>query len=337
MTNYSIIVETENLSAADAERLWACLASVERAIENCAAPDEVIVFDTGRAPPEILQKIQDHFPWLTVHTMPEGQGYYDCKMYGARITTADILVLADSDCEYSVDWLGSLLEPFTDPAIAVVAGETRIEGSGPYALATAITYPFEGFSRENGPSPSNGYYANNVAFRRTVLLDVPIPDYLPSYRNACHVHSIELRHRGIQIVRQPRSQANHAAPENVHHFITRFFLSGADRAVRKRCHVVDDAPKIAPSSGGIIGKIWRRTRRRLANDPGQWIFLPIALLIAGSAWVLEAAGLVVGYLFPDTVIRLISKMDGVSRPTVAEARSNHRLAETRRTGYRAAK
>lgn len=334
--DYSIIVETENLSAADADRLWACLASIETAIENYSAPNEAIVFDTGKAPADLLKKIDERFPWLKIRRAPDGQGYYDCKMYGAHMATGDVIVLADSDCQYNADWLRYLVEPLADPHIGLVAGETGIQGSGAYALAIAMTYPFDGFSHAAAPDLANGYYANNVAFRRTLLLDVPIPDYLPAYRNACYVHGIELRHRGVKILRQPRSRASHARPENLSHFITRFFLSGTDRTVRKRCSVVDDAPKIETSSGSIIGKIWRRSRRRLTNDPREWLSLPIALLIAGSAWALEAAGLVIGYLFPDTVIRLISKMDGVNRPSVAEARANHRLAIQQRPGSEAA-
>jgi hypothetical protein len=323
MTDYSIIVETENLSAADSDRLWGSLLSIEKSFQNYHAPQEVIVFDTGKAPPALLKAIHDRFSWLSVRQMPLGKGYYDCKMHGARSVTADIVVLADSDCLYNDDWLRSLLEPFSNPDVALVAGETAMQGAGAYALAMAISHAFDGFSNESNPSPSGGYYANNVAFRRSFLLEIPIPDYAAAYRNTCYIHSIALRHRGAVILRQPGSRALHANPENLHQFVFRFLMSGADKGVRRRCGIFDDAPKIASSYEGLLGMTSMRLRRSLANNPGQWRFLPIGLAIAGGAFALEASGLAFGYFFPDAAIRVMSRMDNVDRPTVDEVRSHH--------------
>lgn len=93
MTSYSIIVETDNLSAADSGRLQACLHSIEKSIARQPVPNEVMVFDTGKAPPELLREVQRRFPWLSVRQAGPGVGYYGCKMLGARAASSDVIVL----------------------------------------------------------------------------------------------------------------------------------------------------------------------------------------------------------------------------------------------------
>lgn len=333
MTNsYSIVIETENLSLADSACLWACLDSVQSAIDRVAPPAEALLFNTGDISPSMVAMLEKRYPWVSLVNSPPGKNYYEIKMQGARLATADLVVFVDSDCRYNEDWLAGLLEPFVDPNIRVVAGETAFTDPGPYGLALAIAHSFDGFSGRSDLYPVNNYYANNVAFRRSVLLDLPIPTRLPLYRHGCSAHCVELRRRGEHIWAQPRSRAMHAAPEGIQHFFWRFLLFGRDRAVRSRIGLLDDAPKPGGGKSGVIAVVKMRLERSLKLQPAQRKWIPAASLIVLAAFVLIRTGQVLSRFRPQLAIDYFSTLENLDYPTIDDYKESILSGATSESG-----
>jgi hypothetical protein len=318
VNSYSVVIETENLSMADNACLWDCLDSLQVAIAKTAPPLEAWLLNTGDVSPAMMATLAEKYPWVTLVQSPPGENYYETKMRGALLSTSAIVVFADSDCTYNPDWLVGLLEPFEDNRVRIVAGETGFCDAGPYGLALSIAHSFDGYSEKNSLYRVNNYYANNVAFRRSVLVDLPIPLRLPLYRHSCSAHCMELRRRGETIWAQPRSRAAHASPEGLSHFYWRFLLFGRDRAIRARLQLIDDAPKVDADKTGVIHVVSRRLGRALRFRPTQWMWIPAASFIVLIAFILIRVGQVLSRLNPQLAIEHFGSIEGVRYPTMAE-------------------
>ncbi|MEB3292082.1 MAG: glycosyltransferase [Synechococcales bacterium] len=226
--SFSLILETENLETSDVQGLLQSMASLAAQDPSPALANEVLLIDSGDTPPELLAQLQSYYPWLQVKTAPPGTEYYAAKMLGAEWVTGEIVLYYDSDCIYAPDWLSTMLQPFQDPAIQIVAGETTTNGVGIYGTAMALTYIFPQYSNDRQLTPTDQYFLNNVAFRRQVLLQLPIPTQLPLYRGNCVLHAHQLLEQGYQIWRQPKARSLHAPPNGFNHFFWRFLLIGHD-------------------------------------------------------------------------------------------------------------
>ena len=180
--SYSLIIETANLSLADLDGLRETLDSL--AVQTLPVQNacEVLLADSGDVPPDSLQQTLRTYPWVRPMGLPEGTGYEELKMAGANASSGELIVFADGDCLYERTWLEALLAPFSDPSVSIVGGETAINSAGPYGLAVAIASSFPARARSDNPYQSDRYHLNNVAFRRRVLQDVPIPSRQPCYR-----------------------------------------------------------------------------------------------------------------------------------------------------------
>jgi len=318
---YSVVLETANLSFVERDSLWQCLDSIQAAIQKVSPPESVLLYAGGEICADTLAALRARYAWVTVIPVEAGTSYYGMKMEGARKSNTDVIVMADSDCTYNQDWLAGLLEPFENPDVQVVAGETTFGRPGPYSLALAISFAFDGYSDRQELYPVNYYYANNAAFRRRVLLDPPIPTQLPLYRSGCFRHCVELRKRGVTIWAQPRSRANHTVLEGFSLFFWRFLLFGRDRAVRRRLELRDDAPQVRQYDQGQ-SFLRRRLGRALKNQPEQRKWLPLALLIAVIARILVRIGDLAATRKPERFIGRFAKMESVNYPTVAEYLAN---------------
>jgi glycosyltransferase involved in cell wall biosynthesis len=213
---FSLIIETANLSLADLDGLQATLATLATQSLPPQRANEVLIADSGDVPEDVFQETLRTYPWARVMRLPEGTGYEELKMAGAHATTGEIIVFADGDCLYDPKWLEELLTPFSDPAVAVVGGETSIDSSGPYGLGVALAASFPART-SSGSYRSDRYHLNNVAFRRAVLEAIPIPSRLPCYRMS-GLHAARLLNAGHTILRRPAARALHASPNGLSHF-----------------------------------------------------------------------------------------------------------------------
>lgn len=260
----------------------------------------------GEVPREVLERLSANYPWLRLHDMP-GAEYADMKAEAQEVTTGEIVVWADSDCRYNPDWLRSLITPFAErPDIGIVRGETTVEIVGPYSLANALSFNFPRFSGEAELTGSPHYHANNVAFRREVLEQVPLPRTGSLARAHFYVHSRRLARAGHTIWRQPNARALHA-PTDPRYLLRRFAVLGRDG--------VRAGPLAAAAAAGVEGEQaaayglpprrvdrlrhiragWtRKTRaraRRVANrEPGALVHLPLALPVVALSGACYYAG-----------------------------------------------
>ena len=227
-------------------------------------------------------------------------------MAGANASSGELIVFADGDCLYERTWLETLLAPFSDPSVSIVGGETAINSAGPYGLAVAIASSFPARARSANPYQSDRYHLNNVAFRRRVLQDVPIPSRQPCYRMS-GLHAARLLARGYTILRQPSAGAVHAAPNGLTHFVWRFLLMGFDGVVVPRLIAKESRP--ADRSGvqrrrifGLI-RFWAaqaisKVAGELRSNPWRSLELPLALPVFASAVVLQVIGALAGLVAP---------------------------------------
>lgn len=78
---------------------------------------------------DILQAaVQNAKSWgLTIHHLTEDQiqSSYAARNAGIGAATGEILAFTDVDCRPQPDWLHALVQPFTDPAVGLVAGSVE--------------------------------------------------------------------------------------------------------------------------------------------------------------------------------------------------------------------
>jgi glycosyltransferase involved in cell wall biosynthesis len=305
--SFSVIIETANLSLADLGGLRETLESLAAQSYPLTNAREVLIADSGDCPPELLKDMLKAFPWARAMGLPEGTGYEELKMAGAKASTGEVIVFADGDCFYVPGWLESLLTPFADPSVSIVGGATEIDSSGPYGLGVAIAFSFP--SRGTGLYTSDRYHLNNVAFRRTVLEAVPIPARRPCYRmNA--IHAARLLAAGYTILRQPAGLAIHAAPNGLSHFVWRFLLMGLDGVVVPRL-IAEELPAAARSGATRrplkLLRYWvshaaAKVADEVSRKPSRILTLPFAAPVFASAVALQAAGAVAGLVAPDRLL-----------------------------------
>ncbi|MBE9178313.1 glycosyltransferase family 2 protein [Oculatella sp. LEGE 06141] len=320
LPSFSIVVETENLSTAEMEGLTHCLDTLAAQDVSPTDANEVLIIETGDLPTDLIDRLQTHYPWLTVQRIESSIDYYEAKMKGFSFTTGEVLVLCDSDCVYEPGWLKNLLVPFAEKAeIQVVAGETRISPLGAYGLAMALTYIFPPFSQRQELSQSHSYFCNNVAFRRSFLLSHPIPANLPIYRGNCTVHACYLTEQGYVIWNQPQSRAVHAAPNGLSHFFWRFLLLGFDALTVARLqrrsggqlnvNLLDDLRACVGIGVWKLKQVVLRTGALLSDDPTRIWLLPLAVPIALTSLLLFFSGLMIGYVSPTYLLKKYSQVE----------------------------
>lgn len=321
LPSFSIVLETENLANANLEGLTHALASLVHQDLSPEQASEVILIDSGDAPPELLRQLCDRYPWIKVHPAPASTGYYKAKMLGAELATGEIVVYADSDCLYESRWLRTILTPFAENTqIQIVAGETTTRGRGPYGTAMALVYIFPQFSGNTELTPTHQYFLNNVAFRRQFLLAHPIPTESPLYRGNCVIHGENLRRAGEVIWLNPQARTTHAPPSGLSHFFWRFLLIGHDYYWQKKLIAtptpnpqspIPSSEGRDPTASGFNEKlqIFRDRMARLwQNNPRHALYLPFAVPIVLVAALLIYFGYLITLVNSDYLVKTYDRL-----------------------------
>lgn len=108
---------------------------------------------------------------LTVRILSETQiqSSYAARNTGIRAAKGETLVFTDADCRPHPDWIAQIVQPFTDPAIGIVAGEiVALPGN---SLLERYAYRHETLSPKHTLSHPFCPYGQtaNLAVRRTIL------------------------------------------------------------------------------------------------------------------------------------------------------------------------
>ncbi len=310
LPSFSIVLETENLASSDLQGLVRSLSCLAIQDLSPTRANEVLLIDSGDTPADLLAQLCEQYAWLKVVEAPAGTEYYPSKMLGAKLATGEIVVYYDSDCVYELDWLRTILLPFTQPEIQIVAGETATRGVGVYGTAMAMTYIFPQFSGQQELTPTKQYFLNNVAFRRSFLLDHPIPTELPLYRGNCVIHAHQLREQGFTIWKQPRARTLHAPPNGLSHFFWRFLLIGHDYYWQKQLLKSEtDDPTMQGAQGKLL--VFRdRISKLFANEPLHLLFFPLAIPVMIASALLIYAGYLITTRNPNYLLNTYNKLIG---------------------------
>ncbi|WP_204141120.1 glycosyltransferase family 2 protein [Halomicronema sp. CCY15110] len=333
-----MILETENLSSADVAGFSEAIASLLQQDIAVSSATEFIVIDTGELSNTLKQQLQKQYPWMSFLKAPMSLGYYEVKQLGAESASGEVVVYCDADCTYEADWLKSLLVPFEDPAVEIIAGETTIPVTGGYSMAMALNYMLHRQEPKPNLIPTGFYYINNVAFRRHVIIENPLPTDLKLYRGTCSVHSRILKKNGHQIWKQFAAEAQHAPPNGVRHYLWRFLVMGhdhywldryfaelkhsSDRQFKKaKSQELSVMPQDSPKKERVpfskkslptratqkVQYILRQTRIYLQAEPELGQFLPLALPIILFSQGLIFIGRTITSRYPHALLRAYLK------------------------------
>ncbi len=331
-STFSLILETENLAAADVSGFNKVIESLLKQDLPVSSAQEVIVIDTGDLSDSLKQEVQQEYPWMRFVQASDSLSYYEVKQFAAESATGEIVVYCDTDCVYSPRWLQALVEPFLDPAIEIVCGETKIPVTGIYSMATALNYMLHRQPSKAKLTKTPFYYFNNVAFRRQVLCQIPMPTDLPIYRGTCSVHSRLLMQKGHCIWKQSIAEAWHAPPNGIQHYFWRFLAMGHDHYwldvyfAELQCQSRARAPKTASQIAAKttngeklahktshkplmtrinqkVGYIIRQTNIYLQEDPELKRFILPALPIVLLSQSLIFAGRAITSRYPHLLLK----------------------------------
>jgi hypothetical protein len=308
----SILMEWENAILASDDRCCAMLRHVGEQIHALDMQIECLVlFNPQQVNEEevrqavIHQLVGDSLPpQATVRLEPiVGENYYELRNRGARIATGDVIVCIDSDVIPESGWLSALLAPmFTDgEKVHVAAGNTYLDITGlvSKAFAAGWFFPHRDEHDESGPD-HRGFFANNVAFRRSVFLAHPYPPLEEGQtRGACACLAKELGASGLSISYVPSARVAHPAPHGWKHICVRALAHGRDRACGQ-CEEPNLRRVVRSflfAGGGIKRTVDRVFTQRRQLNIAAWEIVPVVLLMAWY-YVLTLVGALTTILLP---------------------------------------
>lgn len=329
LPSFSIVYETENLTSVELDNIYRSLSSIAAQEVSPERANEFLIIDGGYAPEQVIQELCSMYSWVTVRRIPQ-ISYYSAKMAGAQLASGEVVIFLDSDCVYTPNWLKDVLTVFVEnPDINVVAGETSTRVSNSYELAIAMHYFFPRFSKREKPYVSREYFMNAVAFRRSFLIENPIPTNVSLYRGNCNLHCAYLRTKAHQILKHPQAQALHEPPTLA--FLTwRYLLRGRDRVLKQYFQEqivkypdqpLPDTPAFTFSQKiqGVFSTLSRfrpfriaKIRTSLQEDPKRIFSFPLAIPYFLWFELLYAVGAIATYVKPNLIRDIYYKVSSES-------------------------
>jgi cellulose synthase/poly-beta-1,6-N-acetylglucosamine synthase-like glycosyltransferase len=194
-----------------------CLTAVSKL---SPPPDDVLVVDNSPSDEGTRNTAKE---FLARYTIEPVRGLSRARNRGMTESTTDIVAYLDDDASPCEDWLRHLLEPFSDPLVAVVAGETTDTGTGPVPIADPTRTPVRVLSNRDPLWFETAAFGGlgigtNMAFRKSVQprFDLRLGRGTP-IRTAEEDHVfVSLLSRGYRAVHVPAAAVTHpATPMNV--------------------------------------------------------------------------------------------------------------------------
>lgn len=235
----AVIIEWENALNSEATRAFQAMDALNRELNDCPArftPIEVILaVNPQRVTPDALRQelaqhlipVDERYSWRVQELA--GHDYYGLKNAGAALTSAGIVIFLDSDVIPQPHWLIHLLEAFEDPSIQVVGGTTFIDHSDQriYSKAFALGWFLDPPPTTRELLETGRVWANNIAFRRTVLERFQFIEIPRTARGGDSVLIGQLLKANIPVHRSTAAITSHPAPLPPN-FIRRAIVQGRD-------------------------------------------------------------------------------------------------------------
>ena len=315
LPSFSIVIETENLAKTAMSRFYQSLNSLVSQNVPITEANELILVESGDVSPDVLDRILTSYPWIIPYRLKPNTNYYKAKMEGAAQATGEIVVFCDSDCIYEANWLEQLLRSFdSNDLVKVVAGETAMAITGAFSLGIALLWGFPTFSHRKEIYEVSFYAANNVAFRRQFLTQLPIPCDDEYYRGNCSLHGTQIRQKGYKIWKQDSAITMHPLPaKSAWEFFWRFLVMGTDWLTWHRAAPTSEREGGSRAWWGQELRIFGRVILRwlfipvvklppaLRENPRRLLFVPLATPIVLSGVLFFFSGFFLGHFFPNSI------------------------------------
>jgi hypothetical protein len=311
----TIVIEWENVQLAEQSRCREMLRILNEqmrefhATEHSDSPKgtifELLVLynDAECQGDEVRRVVASYFSaasrYCTLRTLAApGLTYYEQKNLGAREALADIVVYLDSDVIPESGWLTGLVSPFADRNVGVVCGNSYLSFSGAYSKAFALFWFFPLRAQHAVFQRKNSFFANNVAFRREVLVEHAFGAIDGTTRGSCVALARELQASGIEIFCNSAAQVSHPAPNGLKHFLIRALAQGRDHVFTRRALGKGSFLRTFPKQCLLpFRATWKivRHHRKVGLSPLE---MPVAIGVALSYNLLAVAGELIARLAP---------------------------------------
>lgn len=292
--SFSVIIEWENAKLSELTRTRRMLSALGDQIQELdpskwQRPEIVILYDPAAINPKM---IQDTVAGAMGVTLPASalkilsakkMRYYELKNYGAKQTEADVLVFLDSDVIPEPGWLAALLGGVTQPGVDVIGGNTYIAPESLYSRAFGLFWFFPLRSLGINAIPSEHFFANNVAIKKTVFDKHHFPCH-QKFRGQCTDLAKTLRENNYGLFLHPAARVTHPPPNGGYHFIIRALCAGHDLVLTATEHQRETS----------INAAWRRFINQVRASR-QRIKIHRREVELGSATGIAAQGIAIAY------------------------------------------
>lgn len=269
------------------------LAALAR--QDFREPVEFILVESADRKESIPRDLADILPSVKV-VVSHATNSAGLKNAGVRAASAELVGLVPADCVPGPDWISRFVETLRERSDAgAVSGRTAYPGGSLTVRTFALLE--RGFLDPGGAGPTWSVSYNNAAYRRSLLLEHPFPDF--SFACGGKAHAEAIRRAGHRLIFEPRMQV-------VHHFegwatekdIRRNLGYAAIESRRRE-------PRIALAWVTSLGYAaiplllaartlydWRVCVRTGRHYGLAWYEVPFALGMAAAVRVLEIPGMI---------------------------------------------
>ncbi len=237
LPSFTVVIEWENAKLSDFDRSRQMLASLAEQIRELRSrlesQPEIIVLhdrveiDGKRVEQAVAETLGEPDLAILRFVATDHRSYYQQKNIGASQAETEVVIFLDSDVIPQPRWLETLLETIAEPHIEVVGGNTFMDAETFLARAFSLFWIFHPESGDEELRRSDHFFANNVAFRRSLITSSPFPD-LPTQRGQCTMLAQTLLASGHDIYVHDRARVNHPPPNGVAHVVVRAMAQGRD-------------------------------------------------------------------------------------------------------------
>ena len=154
--------------------------------------------------------IAAHYPEVTV-LEETNQGAYAARNRGIRQARAPVIAFTDADCVAADDWLRSILDGMSDPAIAILLGHFRYPASSTWSLRLLGAYEnakADYVLHRCGPAHYFGY-ANNMAVRASVFAEVGLFKEWKRAADSELIHRLSAHRPDLHLAYRPSMRVTH--------------------------------------------------------------------------------------------------------------------------------
>ena len=202
MSRISVIIETYNATPETEIKLEHVLDKLNKQTYPRDKIEVLVVLDEANT--KLAGFLKDKYPDVSLVTL-NSNNYFSMKNHGIKFAQGDIVAFLDCDCIPGEDWAERIASTLSRGA-DVAAGKTRYPSDKPLAR----TFDLFDFGHVQGDEngEANCFVANNVAFRKDVLLKHNFDNRI-GRSGGCYLLARQLKVLNYKMVYEPGQFAVH--------------------------------------------------------------------------------------------------------------------------------